>query len=563
MSRHQRKRPNYGEEPEQVDDLAHAASFAQVPAYQFKPAVVKEEAKEPATNDRLAANESESESDSDDSDGDAAEDDKPEEESKGIEKEEEEDSDDESDVDLSEALAKMEDESEGPKQKTQNRAPTTEHEVDPYKTPIDELQSNFQLSLTVEEEEHLRLAGSVDPAANAGSAVQLCPAGHVSCHMVEDRTIVVESSPTLKKGPLDEGSLLVVRVESLDEKQKMRLLPLGKVFEVFGPISRPLYTIRLPPPPSHPKKKKEVQEKKDSQKKQTEKKESGADENEISISDDEGDEKVESVPVKEEPIVEKDPVEKTEIVDKPLPPDDWAPTGQFTAIVAASARQTVFYIEDEAKLLDTFAIMRTSGKGCDASNLYDEEVLASNDMYFSDDEQEREFKSRGKKKKKNQRRDAGNQNHGQQHTNIPGFHAPPQQSAQRLPGFHPPAQNRPPPPPPPPPPRQQYMQQTGGHPGAAQYPYPQGNMPPQQNMQYQQYQQQPGYPPQPYATNGQHQQQYPYPQGGQQYPPAAYPYAQPYPQQFQQQQPYQQQPYPPNANQTNAPPDDNDTVYFN
>jgi hypothetical protein len=59
-------------------------------------------------------------------------------------------------------------------------------------------------------------------------------------------------------------------------------------------------------------------------------------------------------------------------------------------------RQTVYYIEDEAKLLDTFAIMRNSGKGCDASNLYDEEVLNVNDLYFSDDEEERQFKSNKK-----------------------------------------------------------------------------------------------------------------------------------------------------------------------
>jgi rRNA processing protein Gar1 len=37
----------------------------------------------------------------------------------------------------------------------------------------------------------------------------------------------------------------VIRV---DEDEKLRLLPLGKVFEIFGPISRPLYTIALARP---------------------------------------------------------------------------------------------------------------------------------------------------------------------------------------------------------------------------------------------------------------------------------------------------------------------------
>ena len=64
--------------------------------------------------------------------------------------------------------------------------------------------------------------------------------------MVEDRTIVVESVATGGTAPLDEGSLLVIQIEADDENAKSQLVPLGKVFELFGPVSRPLYTIRLP-----------------------------------------------------------------------------------------------------------------------------------------------------------------------------------------------------------------------------------------------------------------------------------------------------------------------------
>jgi hypothetical protein len=551
MARHHRKRSHHEDEPDQVDDFAVAASFAQVPMYKPKPVVegTKTEAKALSTAPRGVVDDVESSDSDDDSDDDQDKGVNEGDEAKNTSKEEDE-SDDESDVDLSEALAKMIDES-GPKQQSINKAPTTEHEIDPYKTPIDELQSNFQLNLTVEEEEHLRLAGSADASSKSGGPVQLCPAGHVSCHMVDDRTIVVESSPTLKKGPLDEGSLLVVRVvNESDDNEKMRLLPLGKVFEVFGPISRPLYTIRLPPPPSHPKKKAPPTIKESEMKEVSEQKPGAGDENEISISDDEAEDK--------EPVAKEEPVAEKEPEVKPLPPDDWAPKGQFTTILAASARQIVYYIEDEAKLLDTFAIMRTSGKGCDASNLYDEEVLTSNDMYFSDDEQEREFKNRGKKKGKNQRRDRPQNSHGQQPI-IPGFHAPTQQqqAPQQIPGFHASAR----PLPPPPPPRQPYPQAMGQQ-AAPYYPYPQqGIMPPQQNMPYQQYSQQPvpqGYPPQAFQGAPQQQYQYP-PQGGAQpYPPAPYPYQQ---QPYQQQQ--QQQPYPPpNANSAN-PPDESDTVYFN
>jgi hypothetical protein len=272
-------------------------------------------------------------------------------------------------------------------------------------------------------------------------------------------------------------------------------------------------------------------------KEESEQKPGASDDNEISISDDETE--VKEPVVKEQPAVKQEPVIEKEPEVKPLPPDDWAPKGQFTAILAASARQTVYYIEDEAKLLDTFAIMRTSGKGCDASNLYDEEVLTSNDMYFSDDEQEREFKNRGKKKGgKNQRKDRSQTSHGQQ-PNIPGFHPPAQQqqAPQHIPGFYASAR----PPPPPPLPRQPFPQAMGQQ-ATPYYPYPQqGNVSSQ--LKYQQYSQQhvlvlQGYPPQAYQSALQQRYAYP-PQGGgaQPFTPAPYPYIL----QFQQQQPYQQQ----------------------
>lgn len=544
-----RKRSQWGEiEPEQADDFAVAASFAHVPEYQFKPVEedekpeVKPRDKEdekpevkPRDKEEQKPEDEDSESDSDEEEGKEPAAD---ENFEGAE--EKDDSDDESEVDLAEALARMndEDEDEAPSKKPQ--APKTEHEIDPYSTPMDELQSKFQLNLTVEEEEHLRLA---DGNPHSSTSLQLCPAGHVSCHMVEDRTIVVECT---QKSPLDEGSLLVIRV---GEDEKLRLLPLGKVFEVFGPISRPLYTIRLPPPPSRPKKKKAPP------KATTEKKEANVeDENEISLNDAEGGEE-ESQPPAEEKEPEKEPDEA------PLPPDDWSAKGQFTGILAAAPRQTVYYIEAGAKLLDTFAIMRTSGKGCDASNLYDEEVLNSNDLYFSDDEEERQFKS---KKKKGGKASYREDRKGQ--PNIPGFHAPT------------PSQ-RPPPPPPPP----QHYPQTAPHPPPQYYQYPQGHMPPQQYSSYQQapgqpYQYQQGqhyqqpqhaYPPQagqPYPP--QVGQSYP-PQAGQLYPPQA---GQSYPPQAGQPYPPQAgQPYPPQAGQPYPPPaqypysnatEESDTVYY-
>ena len=49
------------------------------------------------------------------------------------------------------------------------------------------------------------------------------------------------------------------------------------------------------------------------------------------------------------------------------------------------------FVKDVSTLIDTHTIMKHSGWGCDASNVYDEELDAK-DVKFSDDEQERLFK---------------------------------------------------------------------------------------------------------------------------------------------------------------------------
>jgi hypothetical protein len=329
------------------------------------------------------------------------------------------DNDEESDIDLGEALARMNNESDdedlrgkGGSTSNDRAGPRTENEVDAYKTPIDQLQSNFQLNLTVEEGERLRLAGASEE--NNGS-VRLCAAGRIVCHMVGDRTIVVESEPG--KEPLDEGTLLVLRSEPTEEEEKPSLFPLGKVFEVFGPIRRPLYTVRLPPPPPHPAKVSSFQRGyvvNDADEI------SSKDDNEIPLCDDDSQNKQENNQSEHDESFA----------------DDWGLAGSFTSVLAKSQRQTVFYIQDEAKLLDTFAIMKHSGKGCDASNLYDEEVSNFNEVYFSDDEEERHFKNRlkrGKKSKDSKQGQTGPTNKSHERSLhqtmrkplIPGFHPNP------------------------------------------------------------------------------------------------------------------------------------------
>jgi hypothetical protein len=51
-------------------------------------------------------------------------------------------------------------------------------------------------------------------------------------------------------------------------------------------------------------------------------------------------------------------------------------------------RATLYYRADMAAILDPLAVMRQSGRGCDASNQWDEEVVDSSYMDYSDDEQE-------------------------------------------------------------------------------------------------------------------------------------------------------------------------------
>jgi rRNA processing protein Gar1 len=405
---------SYQEESNEVDDLLVAASFAQIP---FNQATIQN-AEQKMDGPQIRIPVSLPIDVSSDSDESCASD----EENKHILGEEEyisnldkvrigntekgdsdSDSGDESEVDLREALNKMtegdDDVDEGNFFKV-GENPKTEHEIDAYTAPLEELQSKFQINLTVEEEEHRRLENGYDYT----SSLKLCPAGYIACHMVEDRTIVVESTLS---NPLAEGSLLVLRVPNEEDS---RLIPLGKIFEIFGPVSRPFYTIRLPSSPSlRVGKAKTIPNGSKAQIDIV-----GTDENEISLSDSED--------VVDSPDVKAKSEETMEVPETSTPPslekpDDWSPSGRFTTIVASVPRQLVFYIDNEATLLDTFSIMKNSGKGCDASNFYDEEVLNANDLYFSDDEEERQFKL---SKKKGRIRSIDNRS---SNPRIPGFHS--------------------------------------------------------------------------------------------------------------------------------------------
>ena len=361
--------------------------------------------------------------------------------------------DNESDVDLAAVVAEMEkhenhddiDETGGVG--SSGAPPKTEHELDAYQTPIQELERHLHIQLTVEE------AGNNDKNDARGTlkfknlnSGQLSLAGHVK-HIMGG-TLIIESATTDNKNnsysdggfedvvPLDEGSLLLIRglppsVDVSDDGNRPpNLIPLGRVFEVFGPVSRPLYTIRLP---STQQQSQQISSGKASKKKKNHKK-TPIDEKKVSMptpvsgttdvtssfdvggtgekqshlkqedantdhipnisntaEDDEEvvssmdtsntDDKKSNALMKEEAKSEKatmetddDPVQPSKESSNNSPGDEhaskgngtkadpWSANGEYAKLLLPGV--SVYYVKDEAKLVDTGAIMRISGKGC-------------------------------------------------------------------------------------------------------------------------------------------------------------------------------------------------------
>ena len=255
------------------------------------------------------------------------------------------DDDDESDVDLTEALQQMDaDENDvdgmDKQQQGESLIPKTQNEIDPYHAKIQQLEAILGTSLSVEEREQLKLKTK---------QVNLLPAGTIQHHMIDDRIIVVQSESGLL---LEEGNILVLKHETEG------WIPLGKVFEVFGPVSQPMYSIRLPPSPQ---------------------------------------DQVDNGNGKQEQSSTANAMSTT---------DPWAKDGEYTQLLQGT-RQSAFYIKDDAIFIDTQRVYMSSGRGCDASNVHDEEVNNPNEMYYSDDEKERQAKGKGGKGRNNRNHTKG------------------------------------------------------------------------------------------------------------------------------------------------------------
>eukprot|EP00984_Skeletonema_dohrnii_P011925 scaffold4785_cov137-Skeletonema_dohrnii-CCMP3373.AAC.4 len=338
------------------------------------------------------------------------------------------DDDDDSDIDLTENLANMLDEDDdlpAKKSSTKNqksttfKGPHTENEIDPYTCPTSELE---KLNVSVGGNKHDIIATKIDD--DGGIVVDesirnsLKIAGTVRSHIVEQRTIVVDSfipSPlqsqhdNLFNVALGEGSMLVI-VTTKDEEGKSiasslmggdlntsySLQIIGKIMEVFGPVQRPLYVIRLPEPRTFSPEKDTKPRTDDTS--STEMKEEGQTDQPAELADD----KEAAAPLTadtNEITIEavEEEVETSRTDESDSKEDPWDAAGTLTTMIKSCSSTAVYCLMDHANLIDTDQIIRVSGKGCDASNMHDEEVGAK-ELEYSDDEEERQAKRKGKKK---------------------------------------------------------------------------------------------------------------------------------------------------------------------
>ena len=333
------------------------------------------------------------------------------------------DDDDDSDIDLTENLANMLDEDDDiptkkksssttRDQKSFFKGPHTENEIDPYTCPTDELE---KLNVSVNGSKHDIISTKVDD--DGGIVVDdtirksLRIAGTVRSHIIEQRTIVVDSfipvtlqsqCGNLVNATLDEGSMLVIVTTKDDEGKNIAtslkdddgsssfsLQVIGKVMEVFGPVQRPLYVIRLPEKDTKPKTD-DTTNAKMNEDGQSEKPVDLVDGKEVSVPSTEDTNEITIESLEDEAIMSRTD-------EGNYKEDPWDAAGPLTTMIKSCSSVAVYSLMDHSNLIDTDQIIRVSGKGCDASNMHDEEVGAK-ELEYSDDEDERQAKRKGKKK---------------------------------------------------------------------------------------------------------------------------------------------------------------------
>jgi hypothetical protein len=385
------------------------------------------------------------------------------------------DDDDEFDIDLAEELARMEaagddddddddDDDYGPHRSSGGKKPlTTANEIDAYRVNLQTLQE-YRPVLLAGEEFHLSLINDKDVE---DILPKLKVAGTVQHHLVDDRTVVVlsQTGGTI----LQEGSLLVL--SSKDWKMMMtsndnkapkdeedefgnrlpNIVVLGKILEVFGPVSQPLYSIRLPEngtesigtgkPANHTPsdtngndihKTNEtcrdemcildtttpdmhidmtptiktaddpsILDSSTSLDTQTTSKPEPMSTNDQEDDTQQSQKASEFVTITQQSSTPLNAIDEIDIQSSKKEShltDPWSASGILTRLVQQNPKLPVYFLPEGASILDLAALYRNNLKGCDASNVYDEEVTNEKEMDFSDDEQERIAKGRHSRK---------------------------------------------------------------------------------------------------------------------------------------------------------------------
>jgi hypothetical protein len=309
-------------------------------------------------------------------------------------------SDSEKKEDLTDIVQALEEEDEELEDELHSKhPPKTLHEVDPI--PIQQL--------TLKEQQALQT--SIGTIASSPSSLQqqsLRLAGTVQEYIVSDRMLVVQSQAGTI---LESGTLLILLLEDKNNNKNNnnhQMIPCGKILDIFGPVRQPLYSV--------PVLERDILLESNSKDKSNGKS-SGNLQQARSVSNkpiissaDATDATATMEPVTPAPTDSKAETDQTVTVNPPsptthstLPPSDpWAASGAYTHYVQQH-RPNVYYLVDVAQTLDTSRISHS--KGCDASNAHDEEVTNPEEMDYSDDEQERSMKRRGRG---GQQRDSNN-----------------------------------------------------------------------------------------------------------------------------------------------------------
>lgn len=326
--------------------------------------------------------------------------------------------DDESDVDLTEALSRMDakedwldeedDEVEKMKRHGRNKKQTSAN------------TSAYDSYISNDAKNDVPVVSDPPIVYSIPNSKDIYLVGHVKSHIVDERIIVVESLSFHNNKPLDEGNKLLVSMKSIDDEpgSSTSFLSLGTIYEIFGPVSRLLYIIRLPSPPLKvisgtdsplliKDKGCEIQPKPTS--------DNGTnhtnDIQEVSTSIQSNDEKTNTIP----PPIALDEIkypkaegntttgsltlEKNNLSFQETQnahDDSWSDGGRFTKSIrqklAENDKISVFSFSKDTVWVDTHAIIQQSGKGCDVNE--DEE---GEELEFSDDEAEQRYYSRFKK----------------------------------------------------------------------------------------------------------------------------------------------------------------------